>query len=146
MNHSYGIQYKRAMALFNHLGLVSLAMLMLVSQLDFTSAAVRVFGLHASSLYGDPAGNDPDPYVKVWCGSHFGGMSEFQRDVANPSWSAEFNFLNCKANQDLKFEVWDKDLIYDDHLGTCVRQVQKGTFTGNCHLDNGILFYSFEAK
>ncbi len=130
-----------AMAVFCNLGLVSLTVLMLASQLDFTSAAVRVFGLYASSLTGDPAGNEPDPYVKVWCGSNFGGMTEFHRDDANPSWSAVFNFPNCSTKDDLKFQVWDKDLIYDDHLGTCQRRVQRGSFSGNCHLNDGTLFY-----
>ncbi|KAF4114797.1 hypothetical protein G5714_005020 [Onychostoma macrolepis] len=111
------------MVVFYNLGLVSLAVLMLVSQLDFASAAVRVFGLHARDLTGDPAGNNPDPYVKVWCGSNFGGMTEFRKDNANPSWSAEFNFPNCKTKDDLKFQVWDKDLNFDDHLGTCQRRL-----------------------
>ncbi|XP_059367869.1 uncharacterized protein LOC132106248 [Carassius carassius] len=133
------------MAVFDHLGLVSLAVLMLVSLVDFTSGAVRVFGLHAKDLTGDPAGNDPDPYVKVWCGSTFGGMTEFRRDSANPSWSAEFNFPNCKAKDDLKFQVWDKDLNFDDYLGTCVRKVQYESSTGTCELKNGVLYYSFEA-
>uniref|UniRef100_A0A8C2AI00 Si:ch211-240l19.6 n=1 Tax=Cyprinus carpio TaxID=7962 RepID=A0A8C2AI00_CYPCA len=132
------------MAVFDHLGLVSLAALMLASQLDFTSAAVRVFGLHARDLTGDPAGNDPDPYVKVWCGSYFGGMSEFHRDTANPSWSAEFNFPKCKVKENLKFQVWDKDLISDDHLGTCLRRVQNGSISSTCHLQYGVLFYNYE--
>ncbi|KAL0196322.1 hypothetical protein M9458_009894, partial [Cirrhinus mrigala] len=129
------------MAVFDRLRLVTLAVLMLASQLDFASAAVRVYGLHASSLTGDPFGNDPDPYVKVWCDSTSGGQTEFRRDNASPSWSAEFYFPNCKANDLLKFEVWDKDLNYDDHLGTCERRVQRGTFSDSCHLQPGALYY-----
>ncbi|XP_073693801.1 serine/threonine-protein kinase WNK1 [Garra rufa] len=109
-----------SMAVFDHLHLVSLTVLMLASQLDFTSASVRLFGLSARQLTGDPFGNDPDPYVKVWCGGSFGGMTEFLRDTADPSWSAEFNFPNCKADDDLVIQVWDKDLNFDDYLGTCV--------------------------
>ncbi|KAL1275499.1 hypothetical protein QQF64_035122 [Cirrhinus molitorella] len=188
-------------------------MLMLASQLDFTSASVRVFGLHARDLTGDPIGNDPDPYVKVWCGGTFGGMTEFRRDSANPSWSAEFNFPNCKAKDDLKFEpwqcliifgwclwlcwcwrlrwtlrvlfeclafmpgtskteyhkdnanpswagefnfpnclpndylnleVWDKDLNFDDHLGTCSIKVQYGTNSISCGVRGGKLYFKYE--
>ncbi|XP_067247005.1 perforin-1-like [Chanodichthys erythropterus] len=137
---------KTAMAVFHDLRLMSLAVLMLASQLDFASAAVRVFGLHARDLTGDPAGNKPDPYVKVWCGSTFGGQTEYIKDTANPSWSAEFNFPNCKANENLKLEVWDKDLNYDDKLGTCTKQVQNGSFSNNCYLNKGTVFYRYEAK
>ncbi|KAI2665528.1 E3 ubiquitin-protein ligase Nedd-4 [Labeo rohita] len=133
------------MAVFDHLWLVSLTVLMLASQLNFASAAVRVFDLHARDLTGDPAGNDPDPYVKVSCGATSGGQTEFRRDSANPSWSAEFNFPNCEAKDDLVFQVWDKDLNFDDFLGVCVRKVKYESSTGTCKLKNGALYYSFEA-
>ncbi len=136
--------FLKAMAVFYHLGLVSLAVLILASQLDFASAAVRVFGLHARDLTGDAAGNKPDPYVKVWCGSTFGGQTEYHKDTANPTWSAEFNFPYCRANETLKMEVWDKDLNYDDHLGTCTKLVQYGSFAVTCYLNKGTVFYRFE--
>uniref|UniRef100_A0A672SDB2 Si:ch211-240l19.6 n=1 Tax=Sinocyclocheilus grahami TaxID=75366 RepID=A0A672SDB2_SINGR len=131
------------MAVFYHLRLVSLAVLMLVSLLDVASATVRVFGLHARDLTGDAAGNKPDPYIKVWCGSVFGGQTEYHKDTAHPKWSAEFNFPNCKANETLKLEVWDKDLNYDDRLGTCTKQLQYGSFTVTCYLNKGTVFYSY---
>ncbi|XDV24516.1 hypothetical protein PO909_028658 [Leuciscus waleckii] len=134
------------MAVFYDLRLVSLAVLMLVSQLDSASAAVRVFGLYARDLTGDPFGNFPDPYVKVWCGSSFGGQTEFHKDNNRPTWSAQFNFPDCKPYENLELEVWDKDLIIDDHLGTCGRQVKNGTFSMTCHLDSGSLFYKYELK
>ncbi|ROI15284.1 hypothetical protein DPX16_12836 [Anabarilius grahami] len=52
------------MAVFYDLRLMSLAVLMLASQLDFASAAVRVFGLNAKGLGGDLIGR-PDAYVKI---------------------------------------------------------------------------------
>ncbi|KAK7129710.1 hypothetical protein R3I93_019376 [Phoxinus phoxinus] len=134
------------MAVFHGLRLVSLAVLMLASQLDSASAAVRVFGLHARDLTGDPLGNKPDPYVKVWCGPTSGGQTEYHKDNANPTWSAEFNFPYCKCGEDLKLEVWDKDMTFDDHLGTCTKLVQYGSFTVTCYLNKGTLFYRFEAK
>ncbi|KAL6465969.1 hypothetical protein MHYP_G00261020 [Metynnis hypsauchen] len=104
--------------------LLSMVVLVLVAHLALTEAAVRVWGIQASGLEGDPTG-PPDPYVKVWCGSSFGGMTEFYRDTHRPSWNAEFHFSNCKANDVLKLEVWDKDLNLDDHLGTCTTQIFK---------------------
>lgn len=134
------------MAVFGHFRLVSLAVLMLASQFDFTSATVRVFGLHARDLTGDPAGNKPDPYVKIWCGSSFGGQTEFLKNTANPFWSAEFTFPNCKANDNLRLEVWDKDLKFDDRLGICTRQVRYGSSTGTCFLKKGTVFYTYMLK
>ncbi|KAL1275496.1 hypothetical protein QQF64_035119 [Cirrhinus molitorella] len=134
------------MAVFDRLWLVSLTVVMLASQLDFTNASVRVFGLHARDLTGDPPGNKPDPYVKVWCGSAFGGMTSFRKNNANPSWSVEFNFPNCNAKDILKFQVWDKDLNFDDHLGTCDRQLQRGFVSSTCYLKKGTLFYKYEVK
>ncbi len=97
------------MAFFYHLCLISLAVLMLLSQLDFASAAVRVYNIKGSNLASDNIfGNRPDPYVKVWCGSSYGGMTDFQQSTRNPEWVAEFNFPNCKVNDNLKLEVWDK--------------------------------------
>ncbi|KAK9975696.1 hypothetical protein ABG768_020934 [Culter alburnus] len=125
---------------------MSLVVLMLASQLDIASTSVRVFGLNAKYLTGDPFGNYPDPYVKVWCGSSFGGMTDFHRDTANPSWSAEFNFPNCKENETLSLQVWDKDLNFDDHLGTCIRQVVKESSAITCNLNTGTLFYRYEVK
>uniref|UniRef100_A0A4W4GI80 C2 domain-containing protein n=1 Tax=Electrophorus electricus TaxID=8005 RepID=A0A4W4GI80_ELEEL len=110
-----------------------------------SDAAVRVFSLRANGLKGDPAGNPPDPFVKVWCGSSFGGMTEFHKDNSNPSWSASFYFRDCGANDHLTFEVWDKDLNFDDLLGTCVSSVQPGLHQNfACSLQYGTLFYSYE--
>ncbi|XP_067284461.1 perforin-1-like [Pseudorasbora parva] len=136
---------KTAMAVFYDLRLVSLAVLMLASQLDFASAAVRVFGLHAKGLNGDTIGK-PDPFVKVWCGSTFGGQTTHVNSNANPTWSEEFNFFNCNSGETLKLELWDRDLNFDDKLGTCSRSVQNGSFTIPCYLNKGTLFYSYEAK
>ncbi|RXN25718.1 C2 domain-containing At1g53590-like protein [Labeo rohita] len=131
------------MAVFDHLRLVFLAVLMLASQLDFASA-VRLFAIHARDLHGDAAGNPPDPFVKVFCAGIFGGQTEYHKDNANPSWSAVFNFPDCLPNDNLKLEVWDKDLNFDDHLGTCSTKVQYGTNSITCHLSRGVLYYKYE--
>uniref|UniRef100_A0A3B4EDE4 C2 domain-containing protein n=1 Tax=Pygocentrus nattereri TaxID=42514 RepID=A0A3B4EDE4_PYGNA len=128
------------------LRLMCVAILVIAAHLALTNAAVRVWGLQAFNLDGDPIG-PPDPYIKVWCGSIFGGMSEFRQDNANPVWSAEFYFPNCKAKDILKLEVWDKDLTYDDYLGTCTMKVQSGTYLyRTCMVGRGTLSYNYELK
>lgn len=130
--------------LFNlHLG--SVAVLMLAFHLEFASAAVRISGLQARSLSGDPSPNPPDPYVKVWCGSSYGGMTDFQRDKSNPVWNAEFNFPNCGVGDRLKLEVWDKDLNFDDHLFTCTRRVERGSHDASC-TSSGTLYFTYRAS
>uniref|UniRef100_A0A3B4EFR0 C2 domain-containing protein n=1 Tax=Pygocentrus nattereri TaxID=42514 RepID=A0A3B4EFR0_PYGNA len=123
--------------------LVYLAVLVLASHVMLSNAAVRVSRLRATNLPGDPIGH-PDPYVKVWCDSTFGGMTEFQQNNANPIWTAEFNFPNCAAKDILKLEVWDKDTHYDDLLETCYAHVQSGTHANECTVGKGSLRYSYE--
>ncbi|XP_036454625.1 BAG-associated GRAM protein 1-like [Colossoma macropomum] len=126
--------------------LMCVAILIIAAHLLPTDAAVRVWGLRAFNLDGDPIG-PPDPYVKVSCGSTFSGMTDFRQDNANPTWSDEFNFPKCKAKDILKLEVWDKDLIYDDQLGTCTLKVQSGTqLKLDCIVGRGSLSFSYLLK
>ncbi|KAI4874466.1 hypothetical protein NFI96_007060 [Prochilodus magdalenae] len=119
------------------LRLMCAAILVLVAHLGLTDAAVRVWGMRASGLKGDPVGH-PDPYLKVWCASTFGGMTEFYKDNGSPAWSAQFYFPSCGINDIVKLEVWDKDLNFDDHLGTCTSRVVSGThFNVYCGVGKG---------
>ncbi len=126
--------------------LVSLAVLMLVSQLDFTSAAVIVYDLHANDLSGDAAGNKPDPYLKIWCGGSF-QQTSYIKDNSNPHWTEGFTFSSCDSGDKLKLEVWDKDTKYDDHLGWYSGPVGTGS---NNHVSfsvgQGTMFLSYEVK
>jgi len=125
------------MAVFNGVRLVSLAVLVLVSQLDSASAAVRVFGLRARGLTGD--------ILKVRCGSSF-GQTESLDDDNNPTWSVEFNFPNCKRYDVLEVELWDKDVFYDEHLATCSEKVlfDRGESIVCGQGPGGTLFFHYE--
>ncbi|XP_039523791.1 BAG-associated GRAM protein 1-like [Pimephales promelas] len=132
------------MAVFNGVRLVSLAVLVLVSQLDSASAAVRVFGLSARGLTGDGFENFLDPYLKVRCGSSFGQTESFD-DNNNPTWSVEFNFPNCNRYDKLEVELWDSDLFFDEYFGTCSENVMfKGVYSITCRGSEDTLFYSYE--
>ncbi|XDV24513.1 hypothetical protein PO909_028657 [Leuciscus waleckii] len=136
------------MAVFYDLRLVSLAVLMLASQLDSASAAVRVFDLHAKGLTGDLVENFIDPYVKVWCGGSF-GRTGYREDNNNPTWYVEFNFPYCNRDDKIRLELWDQDLIYGEHFGTCVGDLEYGTFSMYCELHGGkrgTLFFNYELK
>uniref|UniRef100_A0AAY4CNU9 C2 domain-containing protein n=1 Tax=Denticeps clupeoides TaxID=299321 RepID=A0AAY4CNU9_9TELE len=113
-----------------------------LSCLCAVQAKVRVWGISGSGITGDPVGA-PDPYVKVYCGNSFGGMTDFQKDTANPSWNVEFNFPNSGVGDNLKLEIWDKDLNYDDKLGTCSSTVKSGSYKVTCSFGKGTLFYHY---
>lgn len=126
--------------------LMCLAILVLASHATLSSAAIRVWGLRATGLTGDP-GHPPEPYVKVWCGGTSGGRTETIKSTPNPSWSAEFSFLSCGFGQTLVLEVWDEDVTYDDHLGTCRETVTQGTHSPVCtSLSQGIVYFNYSAQ
>lgn len=129
-----------------NLRLACLAMLMMAFHLEFASAAVEVSGLQAKYLSGDIPPNPPDPYVKVWCGNSFGGMTEFQRDKSSPKWSAGFSFSNCRIGDTLKLEVWDKDLNVDDHLFTCTKKLARRYEDVTCSMSSGTLYYTYRVN
>ncbi|KAG1952612.1 hypothetical protein F2P79_009559 [Pimephales promelas] len=134
------------MAVFNGLRLVSLAVLVLASQLDSASAAARVYSISASRLNSEHPGNEQDAYIKVLCGSIFGGQTQYRLDTAYPTWYAEFNFPYCKYGEKLTLEVWDSDPYYDDHLCTCYTYLKYGVFEMSCRCYGGTLVFHLEVK
>lgn len=90
---------------------------------------------------GDPIG-DPDPYVKMWYANHF-RETHWIKDNANPHWNSHYDLGHVDAANDLRFEVWDKDLKYDDQLGWCITRLNEGSHTGSCSLNRGGFSYSY---
>uniref|UniRef100_A0A8K9V0Q9 C2 domain-containing protein n=1 Tax=Oncorhynchus mykiss TaxID=8022 RepID=A0A8K9V0Q9_ONCMY len=123
------------------LGLLVLCTLALV-HCDLYDGHVRVWGLSASNLKGDLL-SQPDPYVKVWYGPAFGGMSSILKNQANPTWPDEFNFLDMIHNSVLKLEVWDDIVGLDLHMGTCKIPISPGTHSEICQLKRGTIFYTY---
>lgn len=117
--------------------------LLILSVLYPATAMVHVWGIRGYDLEGD-AMSKSDPYVKVYCGSSFGGMTEFIENNANPSWTADFIFQYGKAGDNLVLEVWDKDVQSDDLLGSCPTTVISGSHLNEkCYLKNGMLTYNY---
>src|SRR5438094_9552715 len=62
----------------------------------------------------------PDPYVKVQVYDADGGLADggetaFIKDTFTPVWNQEV--ATVQAGWKVKFEVWDKDLKFDDEIG-----------------------------
>uniref|UniRef100_A0A8C8K2W0 C2 domain-containing protein n=1 Tax=Oncorhynchus tshawytscha TaxID=74940 RepID=A0A8C8K2W0_ONCTS len=92
---------------------------------------IGVHKMQLSAFEGTLLVITPDPYVK---------------DTQNPSWSAIFNFLNVASSAFLKFEIWEKDLNFDDHLGTCTTKLRSGTHSVTCGLSSGTFYYTYRCQ
>ncbi|KAJ8395583.1 hypothetical protein AAFF_G00030640 [Aldrovandia affinis] len=102
---------------------------------------LRVTVIKAWGLDGDPVGKT-DPYVKFWYWPYF-HQTHWIKSEDNPYWNSVYDLGHVEAFHELKFEVWDKDVTYDDHLGTCRTRLQEGTHTGSCNLNKGGFSYSY---
>ncbi|XP_061071825.1 perforin-1-like isoform X1 [Conger conger] len=89
----------------------------------------------AWGLDGDPVGK-PEPYVKFWYGPYF-HQTYWIDSEDNPNWNLDYDLGHVEAYHQLTMEVWDKDVSYDDRLGTCSTQLQQGSHSLSCSLDEG---------
>ncbi|XP_061880230.1 perforin-1-like [Entelurus aequoreus] len=115
-----------------NLSLVLLALCALTE----TQAQLKVFSLRASGLPSDILGTT-DGYVKVFCSSVTLGTTAVRKNNANPWWGEQFSNFKAQENDVLRLEVYDSDIIFDDLLGVCQRQVRPGTHQHDCFLKKG---------
>uniref|UniRef100_A0A3Q4GEL7 Perforin-1-like n=1 Tax=Neolamprologus brichardi TaxID=32507 RepID=A0A3Q4GEL7_NEOBR len=95
---------------------------------------LRITRIQASGLQGDYWGKT-DGYVKIQFQSQKFQTSVIESDF--PSWTTNYNLENVRTSLPLTVEVWDEDVSYDDHLGTCVNYLTQGTNTIGCSLQEG---------
>ncbi|XP_061133860.1 uncharacterized protein LOC133153776 [Syngnathus typhle] len=115
----------------------SLSLILLVlCGLPMAQAQLKVFNLRATGLPSDILGIT-DGYVKVFCGSATLGKTEVRKDTVNPWWEEEFSYFKAQAQDVLRLEVYDRDLVFDDLLGVCQRQIRPGTHAHDCFLKKG---------
>ncbi|KAJ1125612.1 hypothetical protein NDU88_004037 [Pleurodeles waltl] len=103
-------------------------------------ATMAVVVVEANGLKGDAAGNPPDPYVKVFYdGREY--RTNWVKDNANPRWNAVFSIgaVMLSPSKQLVLEAWDKDVTYDDRLGSCqvAADAAPGERPVTCYLKNG---------
>lgn len=122
----------------------SFSVLMLVlSSLHVVQSQFRLFNLQASDLPSDLLGTT-DGYVKVFCGAASLGKTSVRRDTVDPWWEEEFSHFLAQENDVLRLEVYDSDLLFDDLLGVCQRQIKLGSHEHDCFLEKGgTLHYSY---
>ena len=121
----------------------SVCLLLLLCSVSWAQTQLRVFNLRAKGLPQDLLGIT-DGYVKVFFRSELLGKTDVLKNNANPWWPEDFIYVYAKPNDPLRLEVHDKDLIFDDLVGTCFVQVQSGTYEEHCDLEKGgALFYDY---
>lgn len=118
-------------------------LVLVLFSLSLSRAQIRVFDLRASDLPSNLLGTT-DGYVKVFCGKELVGKTSVRNNNKHPWWEEEFQHFKAQEKDTLKLEVYDSDVLFDDLIGVCQRQVRKGTYSHDCFLEKGgTLHYSY---
>ncbi|XP_062418144.1 perforin 1.5 isoform X1 [Pungitius pungitius] len=99
----------------------------------------RAAGLRADSI------TQTDAYVKIF----YSGVYEETETVMNdndPVWNVTYDFGSVELGQVLRFEVWDRDVFYNDVAGRCVVFPERGTHAVSCQLSKGVLYFTYTVK
>nr|XP_020499115.1 perforin-1-like [Labrus bergylta] len=96
----------------------------------------RAAGLRADTF------TKTDAYVKIF----YNGMyeeTETVMDNNDPVWNSTYDFGSVELGQEMRFEVWDRDVIYNDVVGRCVVFPERGSRSLSCQLKKGVLYFSY---
>ncbi|XP_068590369.1 perforin-1-like [Cebidichthys violaceus] len=118
-------------------------LLLVLCSLTLADAQLKLFNLRGSELPTSILGTT-DGYVKVFCGSASLGETSIRNNDPNPWWEEEFTNFKAQENDVLRLEVHDSDVVFDDLLGVCQRQIKLGTHKHDCFLKKGgTLHYTY---
>ncbi|XP_049434673.1 perforin 1.5 [Epinephelus fuscoguttatus] len=99
----------------------------------------RAAGLRADTF------TKTDAYVKIF----YNGMyeeTETVMDNNDPVWNVSYDFGSVELGQALRFEVWDRDVLYNDMAGICVVFPERGSRALSCQLSKGVLYFTYTVK
>ncbi|KAK7933744.1 hypothetical protein WMY93_004640 [Mugilogobius chulae] len=143
--YTLNARYRALRPSLHHVTMKSVTLLLLCSSIlcCWAQTQLRVFNLRAKGLPQDALGIT-DGYVKVFCRDDLVGQTSVRKNTADPWWKEEYTYYTAQLDSELKLEVHDEDLIWDDLVGTCLTQVQPGTHQKQCVLEKGgMLFYDY---
>lgn len=118
-------------------------LVLVVFSLGVAQAQIKVFHLRASDLPSNLLGTT-DGYVKVFCDAASLGKTSVRNNNKHPWWEEEFQHFTAQENDVLRLEVHDSNVLFDELIGVCQRQVKNGTHSHDCFLKKGgTLHYSY---
>ncbi|CAI5691496.1 protein C2-DOMAIN ABA-RELATED 3 [Oreochromis niloticus] len=122
---------------------VPFVLLLLMCSSIMVEAQLKVYDLRATDL-PTVVLLTTDAYVTVSSGSTSLGKTSVRYNDPNPWWEEEFSYFYAEENDMLTLEVYDVDLLFDDQLGVCQRQLKVGTYQHDCFLTKGgTLHYTY---
>ncbi|KAJ8381013.1 hypothetical protein SKAU_G00017910 [Synaphobranchus kaupii] len=83
-----------------------------------------------------------DGFVKVSYKERY-EETEVINNYNHPRWYTIYNFGLVELGHQLMFEVWERDLYYDDILGKCTIYPERGVHSNSCQLNQGVFYYSY---
>lgn len=111
---------------------------------------LKITVVSGSNVSGMDAMSTPDVYATVQVGDEIVGTTGFRQNNANPSWNESFTAKY--RGEKIKLSFFDRDLVKDEYIGSCVLDGPKsGTYdiTGR-HLGQagkrGTVTLKFEVK
>ncbi|KAG7254729.1 hypothetical protein CRUP_031765 [Coryphaenoides rupestris] len=96
----------------------------------------RATGLRADTF------TKTDAYVKIFYDAVYEETATVMDDN-DPVWNATYDFGSVSLGHQLHFEVWDRDVLYNDMAGRCVVFPERGTHALSCQLSRGVLYFSY---
>ncbi|XP_071396771.1 perforin 1.5 [Centroberyx affinis] len=96
----------------------------------------RAAGLRADTF------TKTDAFVKIFYNGIY-EETETVMDDNDPVWNATYDFGSVELGNQLRFEVWDRDVLYNDVAGRCVVFPERGTHSLSCQLSKGVLYFTY---
>ncbi|XP_060927700.1 perforin-1-like [Limanda limanda] len=98
----------------------------------------------AAGLNADPF-SKTDAYVKIFYNGKYEETATLMNDN-NPVWNAMYDFGSVDLGQEMRLEVWDKDVYFDNRVGICLLFPERGTHSGSCELSKGVLYFTYTVR
>ena len=88
---------------------------------------MKIIVVGGTNITSMDAMSTPDVYVTAQVGDEIVGTTTFRQNSSNPSWNETFQ---CKyRGEKIKFAFFDRDLVKDEYIGSCILNEPKdGTY------------------
>ncbi|XP_060927697.1 perforin-1-like [Limanda limanda] len=86
-----------------------------------------------------------DAYLKIFYNGKYEETATVMDDN-NPVWNATYDFGSVELGQEMRFEVWDRDVLYNDRVGICLLFPERGTHSLSCQLSKGVLYFTYTVR